>query len=382
MSSDAFYLLQNAMDSGGSQAGFDFLLNRFKQDKEYHSLFEARLMKQRHELGLPLIEIESLSELPGKKQKAYEQAFIDAAREVGDLLLHDGDILRAWPYFRAIGDTESVAAAIDAFEPQKGEDQVEQIIEIAFFERVHPQRGFELILDQLGICRAITSFGQYPGHKGREDCICLLVRTLHNDLRRTLTKVIEQKGEQISKTKSIDEMTLGRDWLFGKNHYYIDASHLASVVRFSTELTNPRSLGLALELAKFGERLPSEFQTQGDPPFENFYKDYGAYLRALLGGDVEDGLSHFRGKLPPADQIPEDDRSVQVFVSLLARLKRYGEALEISLKYLREIDPRQLTCPSIPQLCQLAGELEQLSEVAREQKDLLSFAAAQFQTKH
>ena len=382
MSSDAFHLLQDAVESGGSQAGFDFLMKRFKQEKEYHSLFEARLMKQRHELGLPLIEIESLSELPEETQRAYEQAFIEAAREVGNLLLRDGNILRAWPYFRAIGEVKAVAAAIDQFEPQEEEDQIEQIIEIAFLERVNPRRGFELILAQYGVCRAITSFGQYPGREGRQDCIRLLVRTLHGDLRETLKRVIAQQEGQPPETESIEEMTRGRDWLFGENQYYIDASHLASVVRFSADLSDPQNLGLALELARFGERLPSQFQSQGDPPFENLYEDYGAYLRALLGEDVENALGHFRGKLLPARGDEEDNGPAQVMVSLLSRLKRHGEALEVSLKHLRGVDSSELTCPSIPQLCQLAGELEQLSEVAHEQQDLLSFAAARLQVNH
>ena len=382
MSSDAFDLLQDAVETGGSQAGFDFLMKRFKQEKQYHSLFEARLMKQRHELDLPLIEIESLSELPEETQHAYEKAFVEAAGEVGDLLLRDGDILRAWPYFRSIGETKMVAAAIDAFEPQEGEDEIERIIEVAFFERVNPRRGFELILAQYGICRAITSFAQYPGREGREDCIRLLVRTLHGDLRETLRSVIAQQEGQAPETESVDELTRGRDWLFGENQYYIDASHLASVVRFSADLSDPQSLGLALELAKFGERLPSQFQSQGDPPFENLYEDYGAYLRALLGEDVENALGHFRGKIPPAGGDEENSRHAQVLVSLLARLEHYGKALEVSLKHLRGVDSSELSCPSIPQLCQLAGELEQLSKVALEQQDLLNFAAARLQADH
>ena len=61
------------------------------------------------------------------------------------------------------------------------------------------------------------------------------------------------------------------------------------------------------------------------------------------------------------------------------RLKRYGEALEVSLEYLRDVVPGQLACPSALQLCDMAGDRERLRALARERGDLLSFAAAALQ---
>ena len=70
----------------------------------------------------------------------------------------------------------------------------------------------------------------------------------------------------------------------------------------------------------------------------------------------------------------------QVLVRLLARLERYAEAIEVSLEYLPHTDPTQLACPSVLQLCQLAGDYAQLMKLARQQGDLLSFAAGVLQT--
>jgi hypothetical protein len=53
-------------------------------------------------------------------------------------------------YFRAIGDSSPVAAAIENVAPAENQ---ESIIEIALHERVHPRKGFELILADFGICR-------------------------------------------------------------------------------------------------------------------------------------------------------------------------------------------------------------------------------------
>src|SRR5690242_3951325 len=189
MADDLFDTLGDTLRLHGAEAGFDLLIAKFREEKKYPLVFEARLMKSRHALGLPLIHNgQQFDDLPDGKRTAHERAFMDAAREVGGLFLADGDIPRAWSYLRAIGETAAVAAAIEQIAPAENQ---EAIIEIALHERVHPKKGFELILADYGICRAITFLEQYPDRKTREDCIRLLVRTLHQDvvdnLKRTIT---------------------------------------------------------------------------------------------------------------------------------------------------------------------------------------------------
>ena len=79
---DTFDLLEQALRSGGSASGFDFLGKRFREEKNYPMLFEARLMQKRVELGLDHIQTGSLDEIPAETRPAYERAFVDAAREV------------------------------------------------------------------------------------------------------------------------------------------------------------------------------------------------------------------------------------------------------------------------------------------------------------
>jgi hypothetical protein len=377
MSENTFHLVEQALRSGGSEAGFDFLARRFREEKDYPRLFEARLMKKRHELGLPLIQIDQLEDLPNDVRCTYEEGFIQAAREVGNLFLADGNIQRAWPYFRAIGETAPIAAAIEQIESQ---EEIAPIIEIAFHEGVHPRKGFELILSNYGICRAITSFHQYPGRKGRDDCLRLLIRRVHGDLVENLKRTISQNERQAPETRSIPELIAGRDWLFEGNSYYLDTSHVVSVIQFSLELNDRETLALGLELTEYGNHLSSLFQYRGDPPFQNVYLDHGIYLRALLGEGVEEAIRHFRNKLTEGDPSATGSEPAQVLVRLLARLERYAEAIEVSLEHLHQLDPTQLACPSILQLCQLAGDYTQLMKLAREQGDLLSFAAGMLQT--
>ena len=96
-----------------------------------------------------------------------------------------------------------VAAAIENLQPQENQ---EAVIEIALQERVHPRKGFELILANYGICRAITFFEQYPDRKTREDCIRLLVRTLHHDLVESLKRVIARNETQSPGTNSVPDL--------------------------------------------------------------------------------------------------------------------------------------------------------------------------------
>src|SRR5262245_17679586 len=105
MESSAFREAERALESGGEQAVFDVLAQTFMKDKDYAKLFQLRVLRKRFELGLPLIQNGAGEEVPKDKRPEYEQAFIQAARETGELFLAVNDIPRAWPYFRAIGET-------------------------------------------------------------------------------------------------------------------------------------------------------------------------------------------------------------------------------------------------------------------------------------
>jgi hypothetical protein len=344
MTDNAFDLIDQTLAAGGPDAAFEFLVKKVLEDKNYPLLFEVRLLKKRHELGLPLIQIDDSAAMPPDTRREYDKAFMDAAREVGALFLADGNIPRAWPYFRAIGETAPVAAAIEKFDSQEG---AEPIIEIAFMERVNPYKGFQLILSNYGICRAITTFGQFPSREGRDESLRLLVRTLHAELVESMKRVIARNEGEAPDTNDVPALMAGRDWLFEGNSYYVDTSHLTAVVRFALDLTDRETLGLAVELAEYGSHLGSMFQERSDPPFDNFYVDHAVFLRALKGEDVDAAVAHFRQKVAASDPAETGSAPAQILVGLLARLERYSEAIEVSLEHLSAIGPSELGCPSV-----------------------------------
>lgn len=373
MTEDTFDVLDRFLQSGDTAGGLDFLIEHFRANKDLRLFFEGKLMRKRLELGLPLIQKESTSEFPAHLRPEYESGMVAAARETGRLALDRGDVVGAWPYFRAISEPEPIAAAIEHVEPGESADQ---IINIAFREGVHPVKGLELILKQHGMCQAITAFGMYAVEKGRAECISLLVHSLHAELMERMAGVIESQEGIRPQAASIAELCNGREWLFGEYDYYVDTSHLMSLLPYALDVTDCPTLELFHDLCAYGKRLSPMFQSRGQPPFDQPFVDYDEYVLAILGVDVEKRIEHFKEKVAESDPQEVGTAPAQLLVNLAVRLGRFDEALQVSIEYLAEEDFSELACPSTLQLCSLAGQYDRLRELARTRGDLLSYLAA------
>ncbi len=345
---EPFDEIEKAVATGGARSALDLLARKFLTAKQYPQLFETRLMQKRLELGLPLIQLGAIEDLPDPERSSYEDGVRRAAREIGSLFLAEGDIPRVWPYFRAIGDRETIASAIEATEPG---EQNEALIDIALGERVHPRKGLELVIAQHGLCRAITYFEQFPNLENREACLILLVGTLHAELVANLKRAIEQReGNTLVRrsgpaSNSLRDLICDRDWLFGEFDAYVDTSHAINVIRFAVDLQDENAIRLALELCEYGAHLSPMFKMRGEPPFEDIYSDHAVYLRAMLGEDLDAAIDSFRAKITSQDDPMAAIRSAQVLVGLLVRHERYREAVQISMEHLTGIAPNQLACP-------------------------------------
>jgi hypothetical protein len=378
VSADSFDLFEQAVASGGAALALDLLARKFLTEKRYSQLFETRLMQKRLELGLPLIQLGAIEDLPEPERGSYEAGVRQAARETGALFLADGDIQHAWPYFRAIGDRETIASAIANLE-QPGE-HIEALIDIALGQRVHPRKGLELVIAQHGICRAINYFEQFPDLEDREACLILLIRTLHSELIGSLSNAIMCHEGQSPTANSVPELIQGREWLFGEFDAYVDTSHVINVIRFALDLQDEDAIRLALELCDYGTHLSQQFRMRGEPPFEDIYRDHAVYLHAMLGEDLALAIEHFRAKIVSQDDPLRAIQSAQVLVALLVRRERHQDAIQVSLDHLSGVSSSQLACPTLFQLCQLSGDSERLKKLARENGDLLSFAAGSIQS--
>jgi len=374
-----FDAIDRELATSGASGALDQLVRLLSDRDDPRALLDALLLRARHDLGLPLIQSGSLTDLPEPTRTRYEERYIDAIRLVGRRLLDSGAIGPAWAYFRAIAEKEPVAAAIDAYTPSENDERLGQVVEVAFNQGAHPRRGFDLILDHYGTCSAISAFEALPGDEAiRVHAAGRLVRRLHDDLVLNLRSEIARRGQPLPpEGTSIADLIAGRDWLFGDDAYHLDVSHLASTVRLAPLLTDPETISLAIGLTDYGRHLSERHRYEGDPPFDRHYEDHAVYLGALIGRDVEAALSHFEAKLPrPEDAGRDENIAAQVLVRLLDRLGRREQALEVAAKYLTGVPESSLGCPGVAQLCQSIGRLDRLAEIARDNGDLVHYAAA------
>jgi hypothetical protein len=369
--------LERTLKVKGSAAAIDQLCDALRERKDYSSLFYALLLKKRFELGVSPLPTGPAQELPEGVHEPYEEAIRQAGRLVGELYLDQGDIPHAWVYFRMLCEQEPVAKALEKCQPGENDD-VQQLVDIAFHQGVHPRRGFDLVLDRFGLCSAITMVSSQvmamPADI-REYSIERLVRALYSELVQRLMADIVQKEGKKPEMESVRELMAGRDWLFADEFYHIDISHLGAVVQMSIYLSAGEELSKARELCEYGQRLSPRFRYATESPFDDQYRDYGIYLATLAGDQVEEGIAHFRAKVEKADPETDGTRPAEVLVNLLLRLDRSEEALTVARRHLAHVDQRQLICPSITELCQRTKDFKALAEVAREQGDPVHFVA-------
>jgi hypothetical protein len=375
--------LHTILEVQGPAAALGLLKAQLRRNKDYNSLFYALLMEKRQQLGINPIPTGPAHEIPEKYHADYENAIRGACHEVGELYLKDGNLSQAWAYYRMLNDPAPVRAALEAVKPEEGDD-VQPLVQIAFYEGVHPRKGFDWILQRFGLCSAITTMGSQELPHPLEDkqyCLSRLVQTLYGELRERLLAEITRKEESAEaplpqgETGVVRKLIETRPWLFEDDFYHIDVSHLSSVVQMSIHLPPGKELDMARELCAYGQRLSGRFKNPSDPPFEDFYPAYDHYLGIISGAEVEEGLQYFREQVEKATPEETGTYPAEVLVNLLLKLNRPTEALAVARKYLAATDNRQLSCPSIADLCQKVKDFQTLAEVAREQGDPIHYLA-------
>jgi len=368
--------LENTVNTAGPAAAIDQLISDLRARKDYAGLFYAMLMKKRFELGVSPIATGSNQDLPASVHAAFEDGIADAARTVGNLYLQEGQIPQAWGYFRMLGETGPIAEALGNLELNDDMD-VQSIIDIAFHQGVSPIKGFDWVLSRFGICSAITVMGgDLPiTPEARASCTKTLIRTLHRELVERLRSEIQRVQNFEPTGAAIRELVEGRDWLFSEDYYHIDLSHLNSVVQMATQLDNCEELKLARDLCQYGMRLSPRFRYQSEPPFEDQYADYDRYLAILSGEDVEGGLAHFRAKVDANPPATMGTFPTEIYINLLMRLGREGEALEALQKYIAPLGEIRLSCPNLVELVQKTKRYDVLADVAKSQGNAVNFLA-------
>ena len=373
--------LQTTLDAQGVEAVFDKLAAQLAAEKKYHDLFDVRLMQARRKHGLPVILTTGLDDLPEDLRTRMEDAYLEACREIGGRLLADGNVREAWMYLRPVGDKAPVAAALAKL---NAEEEYETIIELALHEGISPKLGFEMVLDHYGVCNAITMFDsemQNKPRKDRQEVAAVLVRRLHADLLASLRSDIERQKGSPAKEQTIADLIRDRDWLFANDNYHIDTTHLSAVVRFALGVEDPAVLRLAADLTDYGRQLSPSFQFAGEAPFEDTYPASGLFFKALLGENVDEAIQYFREQAESRSVEESGPAPAEVYVSLLARVGRYDEAIEAASRLLPKGTRTTGFAPSMLEMARRGNVYGRLKEVCRDRDDVVSYAAGLVEEK-
>ena len=382
MTTTDFEPIRTALDSDGPAAAADILIESLRERREYDRLFDALLIKARLKWGLSVTKPASLDDVPEDKLAAFEQAYVDAAREVGRLLLESGEVPRAWAYFRTIREPQPVVDALEAVDPKTlGHERTNELLEAALHEGANRVAGLRIMLATHGTCNTVSATDQVlhlmtPDERRR--AAAMLVRDVYDGLAGNLARDIESKVEGGRAPSTVHESISGRDWLFENGNYHIDVSHLHSVVRFARALTpDDPELALAIELAEYGAGLDEQLRYPADPPFDDYYRGHLAYFGVVADVDREASLRYFHDRL--AAEPDERDRQIiaYVLVDLLSRCDRLEEAAEVAATQLADLEePGGFSFAS---LCTQAGRLDLLQAAAEKAGDPVRFAAALIQ---
>jgi len=383
MSTELLSQIDDAIQQQNTAEVIDRLITELEAAGDYQHLFDALILKKRHELGLPLLQVNAVDELSDAILTEYEDAYRTSARKVGGLFLAANQIPQAWLYFRTIGEQEPVSQALEKVEynEQAEPELTEQLISIAFYEGVNPTKGLELILKTGTMCNAVTVMEQQLHQLPRSEqrnAARLLIGELYRELQENLNAHAAQLSRAGSSGLSVHQIVEAHPEVFAEGNYHVDSSHLHSVVRFAQALQHDDpELSLARELAEYGRCLSRELQYPEQPPFEDFYDAHLAYFDVLEKQNQEAGLDYFRDKLKQAEEEHERQLCALVLVDLLGMTDRLDEAVDVARQYLANVEDQSFSFIS---LCQQAGRLDVLQEVAREKNDIITYTAASLQS--
>ena len=390
-----------ARQANGVDAMLDQLEETLRENRRWHGLFDARLLRARAALGLQLVG--PLTDAPANLRSRLDEQTIAACREVGWELFDEGQIAGGWMYLRAAVNqhevvarlrilTEKLLAGVTAGADDEASYQpLQEIVQLALWEGLDPTLGIRVMLTVQGTCNAITAYEQsvaaLPPDR-QAPVAALLVDHLHGELFESLARDLEERGLVPAATLAnirtsgggVAAVLAAADGLTHDASIHLDASHLQAVLRFARVCTDPAVLSRAAALASYACRLPEDFRYPGDPPFTDFGTASRLFYTAQTGHDVDEAIAWFRAAASEADQY-DAPAAWDTLAVLLARLNRPEAALDAVLARPAEQGPAQTsplaaTLPPLVELAHAAGAGEKLRAACLERDDLITFAAS------
>jgi hypothetical protein len=373
-------LKQAAGDSSSPDELLRALQETLQSEKDFHRLFDARLIAIRHRLKIPLAPPTSLENVPAEHEQEFREEYVKAARDVGTLFLENNQLADAWAYFRTIGEPEPVREAIDRISVPREPDQAfDEVMNLALYEGAHIVRGLEFLLKTHGTCNTVTAFSQLQqqmSNQERRAAAAMMVRTIYSDLQATVRRDVESRMPVLTPDASLKDLIAGREWLFAEGNYHIDVSHLHSTVGFARALErDDPELPLAIELCEYGLQLAAQLQYPADVPFDEYYTANKHFLSATAGVQVDEAIDYFRKRLQDEPDEPDQQLIAFVLLDLAERVGRSADVMDVLLPFVSRMeDPNGF---SFTQMCVQKGMSEQLQQAALLNDDVLAWSIAQ-----
>ena len=360
----------------------DEMVSQFRGTRSPMALFDARKMRIRDKLGLPLVSTDNEPSRPEDVERQLEVGLLDACRETGTMLLEDGRIGEGWMYLRPTGDLQLAKDLISRIDVT--EDNYDDMIQVLLHEGIDVARGYQTVLDQQGTCNSITLYEQALSNRSKTDqqaaAKCLL-NHLYSELCELVRGDISRREAPAGDDESLAEMIEKRRWILSDGGYHLDTTHLSSTVRIATVLEDEDSLRKAWELTQYGRRLHHQFQYPGDEPFVDFYPAYTAFYAVLLGENVDAGLKLFERKARSVDTAEHGTAAVETYVDLLDRIGRHEQAIEVAIELApKDLPPQRI----VPMLIEIAQRIpasddengwSSILEYCQNHNDVLGYAA-------
>ena len=368
---------------GGAGPSLEYLKQQFEQSGEYHKLFEILKMMVRQQMGLPLAFESQTQKLPEATERALEQGILDACRKVGTHLFRANRPQEGWMYLQPVGDRMLNRqllrdVAID-------EETKPTVIELAVGHRVDPAYGVAMMLEQSGVCDVITTIdvqtnqGQFTPEDRQAVCQTLLEYFYNQLLERVVDEVVTRQplalSDRPNKT-TLGELLTAHAWIVTETGHHVDATHLASVVRLSQDVSKPKHIQMARDLTAYGMRLSDDFHYRGEPPFESIFVDYQMWFDGRLGkseAQVQAAIDFFTAKMDAAEEF-DQPVVIETLVALLVKVNRHAAALEIALTRLTGKFEQRGIAPDLFEIANTPELKARLSTYFQAHDDLLGYA--------
>jgi hypothetical protein len=348
----------------------------FASAGDLHRLFDLRLMQERLRLGLALDRRTPIDEIDEPLRSQLEAGYLAACREVGELLVEAGRLREAWMYLRPAGEKQVLRRQLARITAD--EAQADELIELALYEGVDPERGFAWLLGRQGTCSGITTLDGLAEQLSMADlaaCAAVLVRHVYNELRGNLRGHLQRITGGPPPDASVLALITEHPELQAQGDFHLDASHLASAMKYARLLTDPTLVGKAIEMAEYGSRLPEELQYPGEPPFEDLYAAHRRWFQATLGRDVDATLEYFAEHARREAEAPVSTMAIEGYLELLVRVGRPGEALEAAERLAPPERTLSRNAPTMLELAELSGHWDRYAAICQARNDLLGYTA-------